>query len=30
MNLFKSSLTLKQIITGEENYVLGDQCLIFN
>ena len=28
-NWFKSSLTLKQVITGEENYVLGDQHLIF-
>lgn len=30
MNLFKSSLSLKQITAGEENYVLGDQCPIFN
>ena len=29
VNWFKSSLTSKQVITGEENYVLGDQCLIF-
>ena len=29
VNWFKSSLTLKQVITGEENYILGDHCLIF-
>lgn len=29
MNLYKSTLSLKQIIAGEENYVLGDQCPIF-
>lgn len=29
MNLYKSSLSFKQIIAGEENYVLIDQCLIF-
>lgn len=29
VNWFKSSLTLKQVITGEEKYILGDRCLIF-
>lgn len=30
MNLFKNFFTWKQIITGEVNYVRGDQYLIFN